>query len=62
MKRFKVNTTFEENENVRRQFFADLSYIERLRYYFKLRNMTGFQEKNTSKVNFFKVYYSHNAV
>jgi len=62
MKRFKVNTTFEENENVRRQFFADLSYSERLRYYFKLRNMTGFHEKNTSKVKFFKVYYSHNAV
>jgi len=61
MKRFKVNTTFEEDENERRQFFADLSYSERLIYYFKLRDMTLFHKKEFTKERIFKVYYTHDA-
>jgi len=32
MKRVKFNTTWEEDEEERRQFFASLSYGQRLRY------------------------------
>jgi hypothetical protein len=34
MKRFKLNTTWEEDEEERRQFFSKLSYSERLRYFY----------------------------
>jgi len=44
MKRIKINTTFEEDEEERRQFFAGLSYSERLRYHFKLRTMFNFHK------------------
>jgi hypothetical protein len=62
MKRIKVNTTFEEDEGQRNQFYSNLSYSERLRYYFKLRDMTNFHNKNLVKGRVFKIYYSHNAV
>ncbi|MBD1394665.1 hypothetical protein [Mucilaginibacter glaciei] len=53
MKRFKLNTTFEEDEEERRQFFVSLSYSERLRYYFKLRNMINFHKKDYPKGRIF---------
>jgi len=61
MKRIKVNTTWEEDEEERRKFFADLSYSERLRHYFKLRNMTN-HKKQYSTGKIFKVYHSHDAI
>jgi len=62
MKRFKVNTTFEEDEEEQRAFFANLSYSERLRYYFKLRNMTNFHKDSYPKGKIFKIYRSHDGV
>lgn len=62
MKRIKVNTTWEEDEEERRQVFAGLSYSERLRYYFKLREMTKFHKNTYPKEKIFKIYHSHEAV
>jgi len=62
MKRIRVNTTFEEDEEQRNQFYSSLSYSERLRHYFKLRDMTNFHNKNILKGKVFKIYHSHNAV
>ncbi len=61
MKRIKANTTWEEDEEARRKFFAGLSYGERLRYYFELRELTNFHKKTIQKGRIFKVYHSHNA-
>jgi hypothetical protein len=61
MKRFKVNTTFEEDEEERRIFFAGLSYSERLRYFFKLRNK-NFHKQAVKGERMFKIYHSHDAV
>jgi len=62
MKRIKINTTWEEDEEERRQFFANLSYGERLRYYFKLRDMVKFQKQSYPKGKIFKIYHSHDAI
>jgi len=62
MKRIKVNTTWEEEAEERRAFFAKLSYSERLRYYFKLRNMTNFHNNTSSQIKVLKIYHSHDAV
>ena len=62
MKRIKINTTFDEDEQERMRFFAALSYSERLRYYFKLRTMVNFDKKPFPKGRIFKIYHSHNAV
>ena len=43
-KRIKINTSFEEDEEERRQFFAKLSYAERLRYYLKSRHLVNFHK------------------
>jgi hypothetical protein len=59
MKTLKVNTTFEQDEEDRRKFFAGLSYSERLRYYFKLRNTTHFHKNDYPKGKILKVYHSH---
>ena len=61
MKRIKFNTTFEEDEEERRQFFASLSYSERLRYYFKLRDLVNFQKQTYPKGKVFKISHSHDA-
>ena len=61
MKRIKVNTTWEEDEEERLKFFANLSYGERLRYLFKLRN-AAFQKRSLPKERIFKVYRSHDAI
>jgi hypothetical protein len=39
MKRIKFNTTWEEDEEERRVFFASLNYPERLKYYLKSRKL-----------------------
>ncbi|HEY2583730.1 MAG TPA: hypothetical protein VGI43_18110 [Mucilaginibacter sp.] len=62
MKRIKINTTFEEDEEERRQFFASLSYSERLRYYFKLRHKYNFNKQPSEKGKIFKIYHSYDAV
>jgi hypothetical protein len=62
MKRIKVNTTWEEDEEEQLQFFASLSYSERLRYFFKLRNASNFHQQSYPKGKIFKVYRSHDAV
>jgi hypothetical protein len=59
MKRIKVNTTWEEDEEERRAFFAGLSYSERLRYFFRLRNLVSFDKTVYPKGRIFKVYRSH---
>ena len=59
MKRIKFNTTFEEDEDERIRFFASLSYSERLRYYFKLREMIKFHNRTLEKGRIFKIYHSH---
>lgn len=59
MKRIKVNTTWEEDAEERRLFFTKLSYSERLRYYFKLRNMTNFHKDPSPKKKILRVYCSH---
>lgn len=61
MKRIKINTTWEEDNEERLQFFANLSYSERLRYYFRLRNMTTFNRQQYPKGRIFKIYHAHNA-
>lgn len=62
MKRIKINTSWEEDEEERRIFFAGLSYSERLRYYFKLRDMINFHKQQYPKGKIFKIYHSHDAV
>ncbi len=57
MKRIKINTTWEEDEEERRVFFANLSYSERLRYYFKLRDMVNFQKQIYPKGKIFRIYH-----
>jgi hypothetical protein len=54
MKRFKVNTTFEEDELERKRYFAGLSYKERLMYYFKVRDLTNFH-KGKVKMFYLKI-------
>jgi hypothetical protein len=61
-RRIKFNTTWEEDEEEQRRFFAGLSYSERLRYYFKLRNMTNFHKDSYPKGKIFKISHSHDAV
>jgi len=62
MKRIKINTTWEEDEEERRQFFLALSYSERLRYFFKLRNKFNFNKPTKEKGRVFKIYHSYDAV
>ena len=62
MKRIKFNTTWKEDEEERQQFFASLSYSERLKYYFKLRDMADFHKLSYPKGKIFKIYHSHDAV
>ena len=62
MKRIKINTTFEEDEEERREFFASLSYSERLRYYFKLRHKYNFNKQVLEKGRIFKIYHSYDAI
>jgi hypothetical protein len=56
MKRFKINTTWEDDKEEIRQFFADLSYSERLRYFFKLRNKFNFSNEVYPKGKIFKIH------
>jgi len=62
MKRIKFNTTWEEDEEERRQFFENLSYGERLRYCFKLRHKFNFNKTLPEKGRVFKIYHSYDAL
>ena len=59
MKRIKVNASWEEDEEERRRFFSSLSYSERLRHYFRLRDTVNFKRQPEQNVRIFKVYRSH---
>jgi len=59
MKRLKVKTTWNEDEDEQLRFFAGLSYSERLRYFFKLRNATNFHKQSDPKGRIFKITHSH---
>ena len=59
--RIKINTTWEEDKESQQRFFAGLSYSDRLRYYFKLRDMVDFH-KHYPKGRIFKIYHSHDAI
>jgi predicted RNA methylase len=58
MKRIRINTTFEEDEEERRQFFLGLTYSERLRYHFELREMFNFHKHKPSKGRVFIIHQS----
>lgn len=62
MKTIKINTTWEEDEEERAQFFANLSYSERLRYGFKLRRKFNFNKQPAEKVRVFKIYHSYDGI
>jgi len=40
--RIRINTTWEEDEEERRLYFASLSYSERLKYFIKARKKFNF--------------------
>jgi hypothetical protein len=61
-KRIKINTSFEDDEIERRDFFINLSYSDRLRYYFKLRNMVNFDKQPLEKGRIFKIFHSYDAI
>lgn len=59
-KRIRVNTTFAEDGEEIRQYFAGLSYSERLRHFFKLRNLLNFHGRlNRQPGLILKIYHSH---
>ena len=60
--RIKINTTWEEDEEERRQFFAALSYSDRLRYCFKLRNKYKSNKQVLEKLRVFKIVHSYDAI
>lgn len=62
MKRFKINTTWEEDKEEIRQFFAGLSYSERLRYFFKLKSKLNFNKDVYPKGKIFKIHHLTDAV
>lgn len=61
MKRFKLNTTWEEDEKERREFFAHLSYSERLVYFFKLKDKYRFDKQEYPKGKIFKIHHLSDA-
>ena len=58
MKRIKFNTTWEEDEAERQQFFVGLSYSERLQYFFKLKNKFNFNKQSYPKGKILKISHS----
>ena len=62
MKRIKFNTTWEEDEAERQDFFAGLSYSERLQYFFKLKNKFNFNKQDYPKGKVFKISHSLDGV
>jgi len=62
MRRIKINTSWEEDEEEQRAFFAGLSYSERLRYCFKLRTKFNFNRQTAAKERVFKIYHSYDGV
>jgi hypothetical protein len=62
LKRIKINTTWEEDEEERRLFFVGLSYSERLKYFSKLRKKFNFNKQTLEKGKVFKIYHSYDAI
>jgi hypothetical protein len=62
MKRFKINSTWEEDEEERRIFFSSLSYSDRLKYFFKLRRKYNFNRESYSPVKIFKIHSVSNGI
>jgi len=62
MKRIKFNTTWAEDEEERRLFFQNLSYSERLRYFFKLRKKFNFNKQPIEKGRIFRIYHSYDGI
>ena len=61
MKPLKVNTTWEADEQARIEFFANLSYSERLQYYFKLRDLIKFDRTEYPKGKILKISHPNYA-
>lgn len=62
LKRIKINTTWEEDAEEIRRFFAALSYSERLRYFFLLRKKFNFNNQPLEKGKIFKIYHSYDGI
>jgi hypothetical protein len=62
MKRIKVNTTWEEDEEEQIRFFAGLSYGEHLRLLFKLREASNSEKQPAPQRRTFKVCRSHDTI
>jgi len=60
--RIKVNTTWEEDKKEMQQFFAGLSYSERLRYFFKLKKKYNFNKQPYPKGKIFIISHSYDVV
>jgi hypothetical protein len=60
--KIKFNTTWEEDEEERMNFFLNLSYSERLKHLFKLRKKFNFHDKPAEKGKIFKIYHSYDAI
>jgi hypothetical protein len=41
MKRIRFNTTWEQDEKERREYFSSLSYQEKLQYFYKNQEKVG---------------------
>ncbi|WP_345100928.1 hypothetical protein [Mucilaginibacter panaciglaebae] len=62
MKRFKINTTWEEDEKERREFFEGLSFSERLRCFYKLKEKFSFDKQVYPKGKIFKIHHLTDAI
>jgi hypothetical protein len=62
MKRIKINSTWEEDEKERRDFFIGLSYSGRLKYFFKLKSKFNFNQQNYPKERIFKIHSLSDAI
>jgi hypothetical protein len=52
MKRIKINTTWEEDEEERRLYFVGLSYPERLKCFLKARKKLNFNKPPLKRFDF----------
>jgi hypothetical protein len=50
--RIKFNTTWEEDEEERRQYFASLSYQERLKCFIRTRKKFNFHKGSVKRFDF----------
>jgi hypothetical protein len=50
--RIKFNSSWEEDEEEKRQYFAALSYSERLKFYLRSRKVIRFHPENLKRFDF----------